>query len=284
MLDISSYGNEGKNYAASYKIPIINFQFITGHTYGSARARAPGPASGKSGLLSNFGGGKANPFNLHDRSKFKCLTAGLRPSAPAGTKCTYFQLRPENAHRSYFSLSPSHLETKSDEDILKNFELLASVATALAKYDFPVPGGLNCDNLSTKNLRNFDLKYLKCVRRHQRELIRNGEEYQYFWTIRFDGAAAFNSNSMCVIFYTKRPQNAFTVHVCKVFEHNSLSPVATSVESSMKMQMWANDLDMQHQVYRRIVLSHDKIAKCRADVADCCQLLPTVTDCQRQKL
>ncbi len=42
-----------------------------------------------------------------------------------------------------FSLSPSHFETKSDEETLKKVELLASVATALAKYDFPVPGGPN---------------------------------------------------------------------------------------------------------------------------------------------
>lgn len=34
---------------------------------------------------------------------------------------------------TYFSLSPSHLETRSEEDIEKNVELFASVATALAK-------------------------------------------------------------------------------------------------------------------------------------------------------
>ena len=34
---------------------------------------------------------------------------------------------------THFSLSPSHLETKSDEDTEKKVELLASVATALAK-------------------------------------------------------------------------------------------------------------------------------------------------------
>jgi hypothetical protein len=38
------------------------------------------------------------------------------------------------------SLSPIHLETRSEDDTLKNVEL-ASVATALARYDFPVPGG-----------------------------------------------------------------------------------------------------------------------------------------------
>lgn len=43
--------------------------------------------------------------------------------------------------RTYFSLSPSHLDTRSEEEMEKKVELLASVATALAKYDFPVPGG-----------------------------------------------------------------------------------------------------------------------------------------------
>lgn len=40
-----------------------------------------------------------------------------------------------------FSDSPSHFDTKSDEETEKNVELFASVATALAKYDLPVPGG-----------------------------------------------------------------------------------------------------------------------------------------------
>lgn len=40
-----------------------------------------------------------------------------------------------------FSDSPSHLLTKSDDDTEKKVELLASVATAFAKYDLPVPGG-----------------------------------------------------------------------------------------------------------------------------------------------
>ncbi|ANB14951.1 hypothetical protein AWJ20_2568 [Sugiyamaella lignohabitans] len=38
------------------------------------------------------------------------------------------------------SLSPIHFETRSDDDTEKNVEL-ASVATALARNDFPVPGG-----------------------------------------------------------------------------------------------------------------------------------------------
>lgn len=36
--------------------------------------------------------------------------------------------------------SPSHLETKSDEEILKKVPS-ASVAQAFARYDLPVPGG-----------------------------------------------------------------------------------------------------------------------------------------------
>lgn len=37
--------------------------------------------------------------------------------------------------------SPSHFDIKSDEETEKNVELFASVATAFAIYDFPVPGG-----------------------------------------------------------------------------------------------------------------------------------------------
>lgn len=46
-----------------------------------------------------------------------------------------------NKFLTNFSDSPSHLETRSEEDTEKNVELLASVATAFARYDFPVPGG-----------------------------------------------------------------------------------------------------------------------------------------------
>lgn len=41
----------------------------------------------------------------------------------------------------YFSDSPSHFETRSLLETEKNVELFASVATALAMKDFPVPGG-----------------------------------------------------------------------------------------------------------------------------------------------
>lgn len=37
------------------------------------------------------------------------------------------------------SLSPCHFETRSEDETAKNV-LSASVATALARYDFPVPG------------------------------------------------------------------------------------------------------------------------------------------------
>jgi len=40
-----------------------------------------------------------------------------------------------------FSDSPNHLLTRSDDDTEKKVELLASVATAFARYDLPVPGG-----------------------------------------------------------------------------------------------------------------------------------------------
>lgn len=43
----------------------------------------------------------------------------------------------------YFSDSPSHFETRSLLDTEMNVELAASVATALAMWDFPVPGGPN---------------------------------------------------------------------------------------------------------------------------------------------
>lgn len=46
-----------------------------------------------------------------------------------------------NRFLTSFSDSPSHFDTKSDDDTEKNVELFASVATALARYDLPVPGG-----------------------------------------------------------------------------------------------------------------------------------------------
>ena len=46
----------------------------------------------------------------------------------------------ESGQATHRSLSPCHLETRSDEDTEKNVDW-ASVATALARYDLPVPGG-----------------------------------------------------------------------------------------------------------------------------------------------
>ena len=47
----------------------------------------------------------------------------------------------ELADLLYLSLSPSHLDTRSDEETDIKVELFASVATAFARYDLPVPGG-----------------------------------------------------------------------------------------------------------------------------------------------
>merc|ERR1719357_1492358 len=46
-----------------------------------------------------------------------------------------------NRFLTSFSDSPSHLETRSELETEKKVELLASVATALARKDLPVPGG-----------------------------------------------------------------------------------------------------------------------------------------------
>lgn len=46
-----------------------------------------------------------------------------------------------NRFLTNFSDSPNHFETKSDDETEKNVELFASVATAFARYDLPVPGG-----------------------------------------------------------------------------------------------------------------------------------------------
>ena len=49
--------------------------------------------------------------------------------------------------RTSFSDSPSHFETRSALETEKKVELLASVATAFARYDLPVPGGPNCEKI-----------------------------------------------------------------------------------------------------------------------------------------
>ena len=45
-----------------------------------------------------------------------------------------------DGNHTYLSLSPIHLDTRSAEDTDMKVEF-ASVATALARYDLPVPGG-----------------------------------------------------------------------------------------------------------------------------------------------
>ena len=52
----------------------------------------------------------------------------------------FFSLAISNNVLINFSLSPTYLDTKSAEETEKNVES-ASVATAFAKYDLPVPGG-----------------------------------------------------------------------------------------------------------------------------------------------
>lgn len=61
---------------------------------------------------------------------------------------------------TYFSLSPSHFDTKSEDDTAKNVEF-ASVATALARYDLPVPGGYYEYYFSNLNIpKNVIFSYL----------------------------------------------------------------------------------------------------------------------------
>ena len=50
---------------------------------------------------------------------------------------------------------------RSDEDTLKNVELLASVATALAKYDLPVPGGCKSNTMNQATKQTMDNLYQK---------------------------------------------------------------------------------------------------------------------------
>lgn len=77
-------------------------------------------------------------LGLFSRARLKsCFTNLYRGSAKAmlvrGRAC-------ETDLCAYRSDSPIHLLTKSDE-LTEKKVLFASVATALARYDFPVPGG-----------------------------------------------------------------------------------------------------------------------------------------------
>lgn len=69
-------------------------------------------------------------FNkTHDPSlKFNFFSV-LSSSVILISSCQYFS----GPLATYFSLSPNHFETKSEEDTEKKVELLASVATAFAK-------------------------------------------------------------------------------------------------------------------------------------------------------
>ena len=51
-----------------------------------------------------------------------------------------------------FSVSPCHVETRSELDNEKNVLFVAAVAAAFARYDFPVPGGLKSKILKCKML------------------------------------------------------------------------------------------------------------------------------------
>lgn len=48
-------------------------------------------------------------------------------------QCVGFKVKCHMTKRLYFSLSPSHLDMRSQEEMEKKVELLASVATALAR-------------------------------------------------------------------------------------------------------------------------------------------------------
>ncbi|EDZ68639.1 hypothetical protein AWRI1631_164190 [Saccharomyces cerevisiae AWRI1631] len=89
------------------------------------------------------------PFICTNNSVLILLLASLSPSplVPVSASTSsikiiegLFSLAIANNCLTSFSDSPIHLETKSLELTLKKVEL-ASVATAFAKYDLPVPGG-----------------------------------------------------------------------------------------------------------------------------------------------
>ena len=86
------------------------------------------------------------------RPQFKCFRR-LKTLFSTNFACSFASLTDWRANKrlkrwlkqkiSHLSDSPSHFETRSDEDTEKNVELFASVATAFARYDFPLPGGYN---------------------------------------------------------------------------------------------------------------------------------------------
>ena len=67
---------------------------------------------------------------------------GETKTQPSHLQATLWLLQILYTHRS---LSPCHLETRLDDDTDMNVAS-ASEATAVARYDFPVPGGCGCKN------------------------------------------------------------------------------------------------------------------------------------------
>jgi len=61
---------------------------------------------------------------------------------------------------------------RSEEETEKKVELLASVATALARYDFPVPGGPN----NRMPLHGVRLPEIRRHVGHERELSNRGND------------------------------------------------------------------------------------------------------------
>mmetsp|Transcript_5634 Transcript_5634/g.11914 ORF Transcript_5634/g.11914 Transcript_5634/m.11914 type:complete len:319 (+) Transcript_5634:421-1377(+) len=77
---------------------------------------------------------RAESFSPSDREPHKESISSMKMIAGVFSRAISNKLRTRR------SLSPCHLETRSDEDTEKNVDW-ASVATALARYDLPVPGG-----------------------------------------------------------------------------------------------------------------------------------------------
>lgn len=92
---------------------------------------------------------RADSDSLSDREEQRESTSSMKMML--GLCC----LASSNRFLTSFSDSPSHLDTRSDEDTEKKVELLASVATAFARNDLPVPGGWICTNIRLKNKGGF---------------------------------------------------------------------------------------------------------------------------------
>jgi hypothetical protein len=77
---------------------------------------------------------------LEDSLSESLLAVAIESISSINTIDGLFSRAVSNIILTSFSLSPSHLEVRSDEDMLRKVAS-ASVATAFARYDFPVPGG-----------------------------------------------------------------------------------------------------------------------------------------------